>query len=272
MTLTKSHCNMLFCWLLPSVITSESREAELCLTSSLCPPGLLSPANRWFPCSLWRLFVAALMHQMCLFCTPMFVFSALLVFYNSFEQWGCCWIVRITVGCWLEVTVNGLIMLTRDILGNTEDVAFTFLGERENACGWMDLFCRFLLHPPPTVQLEMTDWLCLRRLQARATMASNLYSRAPCSVLGSPVDARQWHPSTWRAAHPHPGASGYLKWAQPLQTQQWDMQRHTIFMRRGVRAAVGLFPPSSHHEHWWGWKASQFGNLSWERRNAMRKK
>lgn len=85
---------------------------------------------------------------MCLFCTLMFMFSALLVFSSSLELWGCCWIVRITVGCWLEVTVNGLIMLTSDILR----CGIYFLGrgreERENVCGWADLTYRFLLCSP----------------------------------------------------------------------------------------------------------------------------
>lgn len=101
---------------------------------------------------------------MCLFCTLMFVFSALLVFSSSLEQWGCCWIVRIAVGCWLEVTVNGLIMLTGDILRNTKDVAFTFLGEggeRERMCVGEWTYTA----GPPHCSVR-NDWLALTTLFA----------------------------------------------------------------------------------------------------------
>lgn len=171
--LTKSHSNILFCWLPPSLIIFWILRSWTVPHRLIMSPESALPTNRCFPCSLWRLFVAALIHQMCLFCTLMFVFSALLVLSNSSEQGGCCWIVRIEVGCWLEVTVNGLVVLTRDILRNTKDVAFTFLGEgaeRERECVWMNGLRGWV---PRTVPLEMTDWLFPHPLVARATMASD---------------------------------------------------------------------------------------------------
>lgn len=120
---------------------------------------------------------------MCLFCTLMFVFSALLVFSNSLEHWGCCWIVRIMVGCWLEIIVNGLIMLTKDILRNTKDLAFTFLaeggGETEGECvWWMDLHCKC-----PALQLEMTASLSPRCSQSNNSFCFVFWGCSQCAWL-----------------------------------------------------------------------------------------
>lgn len=115
---------------------------------------------------------------------------------------------------------------------------------------------------PPTVQLEMTDGLSPHHLLARAMMTSDLYSQAAHSVLGS-MHAWQWDLSSWRV--PHPGVSRYLRWAQPLQTQQWDMQHHNISYRcnQGCCGLVPTFKPAP---------ASQFGKPNWKISNAMRTK
>lgn len=212
--LTKSHSNILFCWLPPSLIIFWILRSWTVPHRLIMSPESALPTNRCFPCSLWRLFVAALIHQMCLFCTLMFVFSALLVLSNSSEQGGCCWIVRIEVGCWLEVTVNGLVLLTRDILRNTKDVAFTFLGEgaeRERMC--VDEWTQRVGPPHCSVR---SDWLALSTsFGSQSNHGFWFYSVAAHSVLGSPMHAGQHNPSSWRAPHLCPGAPGYLRWAQP---------------------------------------------------------
>lgn len=136
---------------------------------------------------------------MCLFCTSMFVFSALLVFSNSLEHWGCCWIVRIMVGCWLEITVNGLITLTKDILRNTKDVAFTFLGEgrgegeREWVCFWMDLHCK-------SPHSSAGNYCQPLHIVVRVTMASDLYF-GPLSVCLAHPCLQGNYSSSWKAPH-----------------------------------------------------------------------
>lgn len=49
-------------------------------------PTFTLPNKQCTPHSPWRPFAAALVHQACLLCVLMFVFSALLVFSNSLEQ------------------------------------------------------------------------------------------------------------------------------------------------------------------------------------------
>lgn len=136
---------------------------------------------------------------MCLFCTLMFVFSALLVFSNSLEHWGCCWIVRIMVGCWLEITVNGLIMLTKDILRNTKDVAFTFLGEgggeREKMCVYEWTYTAI----PPTLQLEMTASFSPHCSQSNDGFWFAFWGCSQCAWLTRSCKAITLPP--WRASH-----------------------------------------------------------------------
>lgn len=139
----------LFCWLVPPLITFWILRSWTVPCPFIMFPKFALPNKQCAPCSPWRPFAAALVHQARLLCVLMFLFSALLVFSNSLEQWGCCWLVRIAVGCWLEVTADGLITLTRDILRNTKDEAFIFYGrERMNVCEWMDFPRRFYYIPP----------------------------------------------------------------------------------------------------------------------------
>lgn len=177
-------------------------------------PKFTLPNKQCAPHSPWRHFAAALVHQARLLCVLMFVFSVLLVFSNSLEQWGCCWLVRTAVGCWLEVTAYGLITLTRDILRNTKDKAFIFYergrGERE----WM---CANEWTSPAGF---ITSLHCSVRNDCPAL--SLLFARWPLVCI-----LRQCSPS-WRAPYTHPGASEFLKRAQPLQSWQWDLQLRII--------------------------------------------
>lgn len=208
---------------------------------------------------------------MCLFCTLMFVFSALLVFSNSLERWGCCWIVRFTVGCWLEVTVNGLIMLVRDILRNTKDVAFTFLGEggeRERMC--VDEWT--YTAGPPRCSVK-NGWLPLTTSFASQGNDGFCFVFLGCSQCA-------WLTHACKAMRPF-----LLKSSSSLSWGVWvpELGRASTDTAMGHAASqhlhadvsqgcCGLVPSFEPALAWCGWKVSQFGKLSWERTNAMRKK
>lgn len=180
---------------------------------------------------------------MCLFCTLMFVFSATLVFSNSLEYWGCCWIAR-----------TGNRMLTWDYcqwphyvnkgyFKKYKRCGIYFLGrERERMCVYEWIYTA----SPPTLHLETTA--ASLRVVVRVPTASDLYFGDALGVLGSPAHGRQllflrksssplsWH--IWNRHSLHRHSSGTCSVTASLRSYKSELLWSHSLLRASTSIVV----------------------------------